>query len=43
MASLPVITWVRFLVWLDLGMLIYWFYWAHPQPVGEPVRGSSTH
>jgi len=21
-----VMTWVRFLVWLDLGMVIYWFY-----------------
>jgi APA family basic amino acid/polyamine antiporter len=26
MLSLPVITWIRFLGWLDLGMLIYWFY-----------------
>jgi hypothetical protein len=26
MLSLSVMTWVRFLVWLDLGMLIYWFY-----------------
>ena len=26
MLSLAVITWVRFLVWLDIGMLIYWFY-----------------
>jgi APA family basic amino acid/polyamine antiporter len=26
MVSLSVMTWVRFLVWLDLGMLIYWFY-----------------
>jgi basic amino acid/polyamine antiporter, APA family len=26
MLSLPVITWVRFLGWLNLGMLIYWFY-----------------
>jgi APA family basic amino acid/polyamine antiporter len=26
MLSLAVLTWVRFLVWLDLGMLIYWFY-----------------
>lgn len=26
MLSLPVLTWVRFLVWLDLGLIIYWFY-----------------
>jgi basic amino acid/polyamine antiporter, APA family len=26
MLSLPVITWMRFLGWLNLGMLIYWFY-----------------
>jgi hypothetical protein len=26
MVSLSVMTWVRFLVWLDAGMLIYWFY-----------------
>jgi APA family basic amino acid/polyamine antiporter len=26
MLSLSAMTWVRFLVWLDLGMMIYWFY-----------------
>jgi len=26
MLSLPVLTWMRFLIWLDLGMIIYWFY-----------------
>ncbi len=26
MIALTVMTWVRFLVWLDLGMVIYWFY-----------------
>jgi len=26
MLSLSVMTWVRFLGWLDVGMLIYWFY-----------------
>lgn len=26
MASLAVETWLRFLVWLALGLAIYWFY-----------------
>jgi hypothetical protein len=26
MISLTIMTWMRFLVWLDLGMVIYWFY-----------------
>jgi len=26
MYSLPVLTWIRFLVWLDLGIIIYYFY-----------------
>jgi APA family basic amino acid/polyamine antiporter len=36
MASLPVITWVRFLVWLNLGMLIYWFYGRTHSPLVDP-------
>jgi APA family basic amino acid/polyamine antiporter len=35
MLSLPVITWVRFLVWLDLGMLIYWFYGRSKSPLAN--------
>ena len=36
MLSLPVLTWVRFLVWLDLGMVIYWAYGRrHSQLVNE--------
>ena len=35
MLSLPVITWVRFLVWLDLGMLIYWFYGRTHSPLAD--------
>jgi amino acid transporter len=38
MASLPVITWVRFLVWLDLGMLIYWFYGRTHSPLVDPME-----
>lgn len=26
MYSLPVLTWIRFLAWLDLGLLVYYFY-----------------
>jgi APA family basic amino acid/polyamine antiporter len=35
MLSLPVITWVRFLVWLDIGMLIYWFYGRSKSPLAD--------
>jgi APA family basic amino acid/polyamine antiporter len=33
MLALPVITWVRFLVWLDIGMVIYWFYGRRSSPL----------
>ena len=33
MLSLPVITWVRFLVWLDIGIFIYWFYGRTHSPL----------
>ena len=35
MLSLPVITWVRFLVWLDIGLLIYWFYGRTHSPLAD--------
>jgi hypothetical protein len=35
MLSLPVITWVRFLVWLDIGLLIYWFYGRSHSPLAD--------
>jgi APA family basic amino acid/polyamine antiporter len=41
MASLPVITWVRFLVWLDLGMLIYWFYGRTHSPLVNPAEAAA--
>jgi hypothetical protein len=35
MLSLPVLTWVRFLVWLDIGILIYWFYGRRHSPLAN--------
>jgi basic amino acid/polyamine antiporter, APA family len=35
MLSLPVITWVRFLVWLDIGIFIYWFYGRTHSPLAN--------
>jgi APA family basic amino acid/polyamine antiporter len=38
MLSLPVITWVRFLVWLDLGIFIYWFYGRRHSPLVDTAE-----
>jgi APA family basic amino acid/polyamine antiporter len=35
MLSLSAVTWVRFLVWLDLGMMIYWFYGCTHSPLAD--------
>ncbi|MBP7776833.1 MAG: amino acid permease [Acidobacteria bacterium] len=43
MLNLPILTWVRFLVWLDLGMLIYWFYGrTHSPLVDQAEAGRRT-
>jgi basic amino acid/polyamine antiporter, APA family len=41
MLSLPVITWVRFLVWLDIGIFIYWFYGRIHSPLADEVEQRS--
>ena len=41
MLNLPILTWVRFLVWLDLGMLIYWFYGRTHSPLVDAREMSS--
>jgi APA family basic amino acid/polyamine antiporter len=40
MLNLTVMTWVRFLVWLDLGMIIYWFYGRTHSPLADPAEAA---
>jgi APA family basic amino acid/polyamine antiporter len=46
MASLPIETWVRFLVWLIIGLTIYFGYSRHRSEFGrnprEMVRAVTT-
>jgi APA family basic amino acid/polyamine antiporter len=41
MVSLSVMTWVRLLVWLDIGMLIYWFYGRTHSPLADPHEAAA--
>ncbi len=41
MLSLPIVTWIRFLGWLDLGMLIYWFYGRSHSPLADQREASA--
>ncbi len=41
MVSLTVMTWVRFLVWLDLGMVIYWFYGRTHSPLANQAEAAA--
>jgi APA family basic amino acid/polyamine antiporter len=38
MLSLGVVTWLRFLIWLDIGMFIYWFYGRTHSPLRDPAE-----
>jgi APA family basic amino acid/polyamine antiporter len=40
MLALPVITWVRFLVWLNIGMVIYWFYGRRSSPLVDKAEAA---
>jgi basic amino acid/polyamine antiporter, APA family len=41
MLNLTIMTWVRFLVWLDLGMLIYWFYGRTHSPLANKAEAAA--
>jgi amino acid transporter len=41
MLSLSVMTWVRFLVWLDAGMVIYWFYGRTHSPLVDRAEAAA--
>ena len=41
MVSLSVMTWVRFLVWLDIGMVIYWFYGRTHSPLVNQAEAAA--
>ena len=41
MLSLSVMTWVRFLVWLDAGMIIYWFYGRTHSPLADRAEAAA--
>ncbi len=41
MVSLSVMTWVRFLGWLDIGMFIYWFYGRTHSPLADPQEAAA--
>jgi APA family basic amino acid/polyamine antiporter len=41
MVSLSVMTWVRFLVWLDAGMVIYWFYGRTHSPLVDRAEAAA--
>ncbi|HVH54804.1 MAG TPA: amino acid permease [Vicinamibacterales bacterium] len=41
MVNLTVMTWVRFLVWLDFGMIIYWFYGRTHSPLVNQVEAAA--
>jgi APA family basic amino acid/polyamine antiporter len=41
MVSLSVMTWVRFLGWLDIGMIIYWFYGRTHSPLVDRAEAAA--
>ncbi len=42
MYSLPVLTWIRFLAWLDIGLLIYYFYGRIHSRIADKIERDKT-
>ena len=42
MLSLPILTWIRFFIWLALGLLIYFFYGIHHSRLAGGVDAGDT-
>jgi APA family basic amino acid/polyamine antiporter len=43
MMSLPVGNWTRLVVWLALGLVIYFSYGKHHSTLGKELRSGGTH
>jgi len=41
MAGLPILTWIRFVLWLAIGLLIYYFYSRHRSEFATTKRQNS--
>jgi APA family basic amino acid/polyamine antiporter len=39
MSGLPILTWIRFFVWLFIGLAIYYFYSRHRSEFAPQVKG----
>jgi APA family basic amino acid/polyamine antiporter len=42
MLSLPLLTWIRFGIWLSIGLVIYFFYGVSHSRVGRGAGGGDT-
>ena len=42
MAGLPIITWYRFLIWLVIGLFIYFFYSRHRSEFASKNQNPSS-
>jgi len=38
MLNLPLATWIRFVVWILIGIVIYYFYGRHHSALNAPIK-----